>query len=301
MDSYTDMAARTVTAQARIRAKEMEFLAHGQNLVRISSHLPTCPLCAPWNGVIVSLAEPTEEYPHTLDEARAAGLLHPSCRHNVSLMVEGFSEPGPSEPDYSEEAKRRNEEARAEAKALRGVEGFASGKAGDADGYSVITDVKPFDFNDAKAVEEVFRKFAEDTVESAIEKAIVISPDGHRYDIDGNNITVGVHLPGRKALKGAMTIHNHPGLDADSFSRKDFEGFFRYRLSSIDVVYNGKRHHMRWAGKRLTELEAGEAYQNALRAIQEKANKTHVPIQNEQYETMQYLQKHLKGLIFHEL
>jgi hypothetical protein len=116
MDNYTDMAARTVTAQARIRAKEMEFLAHGQNLVRISHHLPTCPLCAPWNGVIVSLAEPTEEYPHTLDEARAAGLLHPACIHSISLMAPGFSEPGPSEPDYSDEAKRRNEEARAEAR-----------------------------------------------------------------------------------------------------------------------------------------------------------------------------------------
>ena len=118
MDNYTDMLGRTITARARIAAKEMEFLAHGQNLVRISYHLPTCPLCVPWNGVIVALAEPTEKYPYTLDDAREEGLMHPNCLHVITLYAEGFSEPGPTEPDFSDEAQQRNKEERAAAREL---------------------------------------------------------------------------------------------------------------------------------------------------------------------------------------
>ena len=118
MDAYAEMAARTVTAQARLRAKEMEFLAHGQNLVQISNHWPTCPLCATWNGVIVSLAEPTEKYPYTLQDAYDAGWGHPNCRHNFSLVVEGFSDPSRSEPYSKEEAEEINNQAKESTKAL---------------------------------------------------------------------------------------------------------------------------------------------------------------------------------------
>ena len=270
----------------------MEFLAHGQNLVRISHHLPTCPKCAPWNGVIVALAEPTEEYPHTLEEARAAGLFHARCLHSMSFFVSSFSEPGPSEPDYSEEAGKP--------RSFRGVGGFASGKAGDADGYSTLIAKTPLDFNDKKAIEEACRKFAEDTADSPIEKAIVFSPDGHRYDIDGTKITVGVHLAGNDALKNAVTIHNHPGFDADSFSKDDFASFFQYELSRMDVVYNGKRHRMEWVGKQLTEAEARDVYDHALRSLRTEAMKGHIEILDEQHEVMKHLAHILKGLIFHE-
>jgi hypothetical protein len=103
MDRYTDMAARTVTARARNAAREMEFLAHGQNLVRISSHLPTCPLCAPWNGAILSLAGGEGEAENfgverlTLADAEAAGLFHPNCLHSFTLFLPGFSDYTPAE------------------------------------------------------------------------------------------------------------------------------------------------------------------------------------------------------------
>jgi hypothetical protein len=118
MDRYTDMAGRTVTANARRTAREMEFLAHGQNLVQISSHLPTCEKCLPWNGVVVSLTEPGDEYPHTLQEAQDAGLFHPNCLHSFTLYIPTVSEYGEAEPDYSEEGRERGKQAKENAKAL---------------------------------------------------------------------------------------------------------------------------------------------------------------------------------------
>ena len=84
---------------------EMEFLAHGENLVRLSYHPTKCAMCAPWNGVIVALMEPTKDYPYTLQDAYESGWGHPNCLHGFTLYVEGFSDPGPSEPSMTTEDK----------------------------------------------------------------------------------------------------------------------------------------------------------------------------------------------------
>jgi hypothetical protein len=282
-------------------------------------HLPTCPLCAPWNGVVVSLGEPDEIAPHTLAEAEAAWLYHPNCLHSHSLWLPEFSDHAPNEPDI-EGAAERNERAAEETKALalrqreeerekrrerrraerESLKGLSSGK-GDTDGFSVIREKEPFDIEDGKAVEEAFRKFAEETAGVPIEKAVVISPDGYKYDVDGVSGNVGIHLVGDGALKGAKVIHNHPGIDADSFSAYDFSAFFEHGLDTLEVVYNGKRHRVRWTGERLTKEEARSAYDEGLYAIREEAFKSGIPIENTQYSIMRYLQKKLKGLIFHDV
>jgi SPP1 gp7 family putative phage head morphogenesis protein len=179
--------------------------------------------------------------------------------------------------------------------------GLASGE-GDTDGISVITSKEPFDIEDSKAVEGALTKFAEETVESAIEKAVVISPDGHKYEIGGRSYAVGIHIAGEEALEGATVAHNHPGIDADSFSKADFAGFFKYKLKSLEVVYNGKRHRMEWDGERLTEDKAKEVYDRAWQYLEQLAADSRVRVQDDaQYGVMSYLKENLKGLLFYEL
>jgi SPP1 gp7 family putative phage head morphogenesis protein len=178
---------------------------------------------------------------------------------------------------------------------------LGSGK-GDTDGISIITSKEPFDIEDSKVVELAFNRFAKETVESAIEKAVVISPDGHKYEIDGRSYVVGIHIAGEETLKGAKVVHNHPGVNADSFSEKnDFAGFFKYEIKTLEVVYNGKRHRMEWHGKRLTENEARDVYENALLNVNDEARKKKASVENEQYSVMEYLRKHRKELKFREL
>jgi hypothetical protein len=112
------MAARTITARARNTAREMEFLAHGQDLVQTSSHWPTCPKCAPWNGVIVSLTGTDENYP-SMETARNEGLFHANCLHSFSIYIPGFSDEGRTEVIPDEEAQRKNEEARKAGESLK--------------------------------------------------------------------------------------------------------------------------------------------------------------------------------------
>lgn len=87
MASYTDMLCRTSSMQIFHQAKTNEYLAHGEDLVIVSSHSPTCDKCAPWNGKVLSLTGETPGYP-TMEEAKAAGLFHPNCRHTYGLYIQ---------------------------------------------------------------------------------------------------------------------------------------------------------------------------------------------------------------------
>jgi hypothetical protein len=130
---------------------------------------------------------------------------------------------------------------------------------------------------------------------------VVISPDGHRYDIDGSRSAVGIHLVGKESLRDAKVSHNHPTgkYGADSFSRYDFCGFFDLELDSIEVTYNGKRQRIEWVGERLDGGVAEELYENAIFAIAKETSDFETPVT--QYSVMLYLRKTLKGLRFYEL
>ena len=58
----------------------------GSDLVRVSTGGdPMCHLCAPWEGVILSVSGKTKGFP-TYDEARQAGCFHPNCVHTIETV-----------------------------------------------------------------------------------------------------------------------------------------------------------------------------------------------------------------------
>ncbi len=88
MRSYTEMVARTTTREVMINGTANRLLEHGQDLAEITggSAKNTCEICKGWTGRIVSLTGKTPGYP-TLDDARAAGLFHPRCTHNIATAA----------------------------------------------------------------------------------------------------------------------------------------------------------------------------------------------------------------------
>jgi hypothetical protein len=116
MASYAEMAARSATGRAAIRGHTDRLEAIGQRLVIVSSSPLECPLCRPWEGKVLSLGglsgERTVTVQHatrdghpvsvdiagSLEEAQAAGLFHPNCRHSLSLYLPGVTTPAPSPP-----------------------------------------------------------------------------------------------------------------------------------------------------------------------------------------------------------
>jgi hypothetical protein len=86
LETYAEMAAITVTTEARNRGTWNEFAEHGEDLVIVSIHPMSCPKCEPWQGVVLSLSGNTPGYP-TIHDAMADGLFHPRCRHSTVLYI----------------------------------------------------------------------------------------------------------------------------------------------------------------------------------------------------------------------
>jgi hypothetical protein len=87
MRTYTEMVARTTTAEAHLQGTANRLVEQGHDLIKVSTHRGACELCQPWQGKILSITGKTEGYP-TLEEAKAAGLFHPRCRHAYGLYID---------------------------------------------------------------------------------------------------------------------------------------------------------------------------------------------------------------------
>jgi len=87
MRTYTEMVARTTTMEAHLQGTANRLVEQGHDLIKVSTHYGACPLCVPWQGKILSITGKTEGYP-TLEEAKAAGLFHPNCRHAYGLYID---------------------------------------------------------------------------------------------------------------------------------------------------------------------------------------------------------------------
>jgi hypothetical protein len=87
MRTYTEMVARTTTMEAHLQGTANRLVEQGHDLIKVSTHRGACPLCTPFEGKILSITGKTPGYP-TLEEARAAGLFHPNCRHAYGLHID---------------------------------------------------------------------------------------------------------------------------------------------------------------------------------------------------------------------
>ena len=98
MDSYVEMAMRTASAHAAIEGHIQTQESFGMDLMKVSSIGTTCPICAKWQGVVLSISGKTPGY-HTVDEARADGLFHPNCKHTIIMFDPEIDGEGQREPN----------------------------------------------------------------------------------------------------------------------------------------------------------------------------------------------------------
>ena len=92
IESYAEMATRTAAGQAAVQGHIDRLIDNDRDLVIVSDAPEECPLCAPWEGRVLSLTGRTPGYP-TVDQARAAGLFHPNCRHSLGAYIPGLTQP----------------------------------------------------------------------------------------------------------------------------------------------------------------------------------------------------------------
>ncbi|WP_282795175.1 phage minor capsid protein [Streptomyces sp. CC224B] len=109
MAAYAEMAVRSITARAAVEGHVDALAEVGVGLVVVSAAPLECPLCAPWEGEVLTLSGPSGpqalRVEHAVEDgrtvvvhvagslvaARAAGLFHPNCRHALSAFLPGVT------------------------------------------------------------------------------------------------------------------------------------------------------------------------------------------------------------------
>jgi hypothetical protein len=122
--SYVEMATRTATGHAWNEGHLARLDALGVDLVTISRTTDGCALCSVWEGHVLArtgtagertvenelTGEPMRvEVAGTVEEARAAGLMHPNCRHTFMPFIPGVTRlAAPVEHDQAAEDEREH-------------------------------------------------------------------------------------------------------------------------------------------------------------------------------------------------
>jgi hypothetical protein len=103
LSSYVEMAVRTASQRAYNASRLQVIQSLGGNLVFVSDDGHPCPLCFPWQNVVLCIV-PDGVHP-SIAEATAAGLFHPNCRHHLAQYFPGrtaLPEPGEWTDDHQQ-------------------------------------------------------------------------------------------------------------------------------------------------------------------------------------------------------
>lgn len=105
LPAYVEMAVRTSAQRAYNVSHLARMQSLGIDLFTVTDDGHPCPLCAPWQGKVLS-AVPDSRADATIADATAAGLFHPNCKHTLVAYFPGESNiPAPRE--WTQEDQQR--------------------------------------------------------------------------------------------------------------------------------------------------------------------------------------------------
>lgn len=122
LQTYVEMATRTVTTQAAVAGHMDRLEQAGVNLFLVSNSSRECDLCRPWEGKVLSrgpVAAITRnaltgermrvDVDGTVEQATSAGLFHPNCTHNLSGYIPGATRRGDADSNPKGYAERQEQ------------------------------------------------------------------------------------------------------------------------------------------------------------------------------------------------
>ena len=91
LDVYASLVARTTTREATNTGSMQAVTDLGGDLVQMSQHFSSCPICSVYEGRVFSISGNSKDYP-PLDEAFSGyNTIHVNCSHSITPFFEEFS------------------------------------------------------------------------------------------------------------------------------------------------------------------------------------------------------------------
>jgi hypothetical protein len=106
LDSYANMVVRSVTAESQNAGLLMQLDGMGHDLVQMTEHRATCPICSQYEGRVYSRTGKTQGYPVLTDVpgfSEGYESIHPNCVHRLTPYVPE----GDDDPDKTREFSNR--------------------------------------------------------------------------------------------------------------------------------------------------------------------------------------------------
>lgn len=97
LETYANMATRTVTREAVVQGAWARMVSHGILLARVSAHPGSCEICVPFEGTLIALGPgaPTEWKGEAVSDTGESPPYHGNCAHSiapVSATLESLAE-----------------------------------------------------------------------------------------------------------------------------------------------------------------------------------------------------------------
>jgi len=94
IERYAELVSRSTTREAGNAARINQLQDNGHDLVKMTTHYPTCKICAPLQGRVYSISGKSARFP-SLSRAFQPHYknVHPNCRHSVHPWIEGLQTP----------------------------------------------------------------------------------------------------------------------------------------------------------------------------------------------------------------
>ena len=92
LNAYAKLVARSTVHEARNTANINLGVRIGNDLVKMSSHFGSCPICAPYEGRVFSVSGTNPNYPALYDTPWSSAYqnFHPHCRHILTQYIEAL-------------------------------------------------------------------------------------------------------------------------------------------------------------------------------------------------------------------
>jgi len=96
LDVYASMVSRTTTREATNTGAIQAVTDNGGDLVKISQHFSSCPVCSVYEGRVYSISGSSTEYPPLSIVFKGNNTIHPNCTHVAMPYV----------PEYDDNAEQ---------------------------------------------------------------------------------------------------------------------------------------------------------------------------------------------------
>lgn len=101
LDAYAATVARSTTREATNTAMRNHMQLLGYDLVKMSSHATTCPVCAVLQGRVYSITGRTPGYPVLTRAFGSHANIHPNCRHVITPYIADLADDAAADREFS--------------------------------------------------------------------------------------------------------------------------------------------------------------------------------------------------------